>query len=93
MRLIALALLLSASAFAEEPISLKGHGQDMERPPLGTWGVNYCSGDTVIWVTDANGLIYRYDHSNKPPAKAMPMFNNWINSGPTDIVEEACARK
>ena len=86
MKYLCLLCLLVASAFADEPKRVP----DYQNPPKGSWGVSWCGNKGVIWVQDASGYWWSFssEDGTAPPLdnpKAIEFFNDWLQSGPTDV--------
>jgi hypothetical protein len=76
-------------ANADEPPAKARPSHDYQHPPLGTWGLSWCGSRGTLWVHEANGTWWSYssEDGTMPPPDAIGEFNDWIDSGPTDIRE------
>jgi hypothetical protein len=86
-RLFALLVLAATVVHADEPKHI-----DYQHPPMGTWGVAWCGAHGILWVHDATGKWWRFssEDGTSPPLddeRAIGFFNEWVQSGPTDIVQ------
>lgn len=60
------------------------------QPPRGSFGFQGC-GQYAIWIFLADGKSYRIDSDHQPKTKDdMQKLLDWLNSGPSDIVEIKC---